>query len=387
VDVALFHHYPLAGGAPRVLAEYVARAGHQFTLYTRQPSTPGLIELDPRVRVERRPLPEPRGAIGRMRLLWSLPRLGAQLAGEIDAAGHDVVFCHPSLLVQAPEVLPHLHTPSLYYAPEALRTWYERVPSSDGMGRRTLRAILADLKLNPYERRRRTLDRRHIRAAPHVVTHSHFTAGSLREVYGVTAPVVPLGVDAGAFSPGDPGLVDGSVLSVGALHPLKGHGFVIDALATLPAPRPRLVIVGDRGDLAPTLRAQGARRGVDVVVEAGLRFDELVERYRRATVHACGQIREPFGLTALEAMATATPVVAVDEGGFRETIEHERTGLLAPRDPAVFGAQIARVLAERPLAERLGRAGRQAAVSEWTWDRTVAGFDALLERISTDVAT
>ncbi|MDX6668955.1 MAG: hypothetical protein QOK04_2335, partial [Solirubrobacteraceae bacterium] len=324
----------------------------------------------------------PRGAIGRMRFLLNLPRLGAQLAAEIDAGGHDVVFCHPSFLVQAPEILPHLRTPSLYYAPEALRTVYERVPFPAGARPRSLRAVLADLNLNPYERRRRTLDRSNVRAAPHIVTHSLFTADSLRSAYGVSAEVVPLGVDASTFSPGDRGLVDGSVLSVGALHPLKGHGFVIDALATVPLPRPRLVIVGDRGDLAPALRAHGARRDVDVIVETGLPFDQLVERYRRAAVHACGQIREPFGLTALEAMATATPVVAVDEGGFRETVEHERTGLLAPRDPEVFGAQIARVLAEPSLAERLGRTGREAAVSEWTWDRTVAGFDALLARIA-----
>lgn len=375
MDVALFHHYPLAGGAPRVLAEYVARANHELTLYTRQPATPGLIELDPRVRIVGRPLPEPRGPVGRMRLLWRLPRLGAELAAEIDAAGHDVVFCHPSFLVQAPEVLPHLRTPSLYYAPEALRTAYE--PIQDGRG---IRAALADVNLNPYERRRRALDRRDIRAAPHVVTHSRFTARTLKKIYAVDADVVPLGVDANAFSPGAPDEVDGSVLSVGALHPLKGHAFVIDALATLPAPRPRLVIVGDRGALGPQLRDHAAARGVETVIESGLPFNGLLARYRRASVHACGQLREPFGLTALEAMATATPVVAVDEGGFQETIRHDSTGLLAPRDPAAFGAQIRRVLADQALAERLGRVGRDAAVSEWTWERTVEGFDALLTR-------
>ena len=50
MNVALFHHYPLAGGAPRVLREYVANSPqHEFTLYTRQPESPGLMSLDPRV--------------------------------------------------------------------------------------------------------------------------------------------------------------------------------------------------------------------------------------------------------------------------------------------------------------------------------------------------
>jgi glycosyltransferase involved in cell wall biosynthesis len=377
MDIALFHHFPMAGGAPRVLAEYVAHSPeHDFTLYTRQPERPGLIPLDERVRVRRFPPLEARDALGRLRLLWQLPRYGRELAAAIDAGGHDVVFCHPSFLVQAPEILPFLATPSVYYAPEPLRALNEPVPA---FGRDdSLRARLVRSGFDPYEARRKALDARHIRAAPHIVTHSRFTAEELHSVYGVHSEVIPLGVNTATYTPGN-GERDGFVLSVGALHPLKGHQFVIESLATLPTPRPRLVVVADRGELGPQLEQLARVRGVQLELRKGIPLPQLVELYRRAGVMACAQIREPFGLITLEAMAAGTPVVAVREGGLQETVVDGRSGLLVERRPDAFGAALHRVLADRPLADRLSAGGREEA-ERWTWDRTAAGFGEQLER-------
>jgi glycosyltransferase involved in cell wall biosynthesis len=377
MDIALFHHLPMIGGAPRVLAEYVAHSPeHTFTLYTRQPEEPGLIALDERVRVRRFPPVEAAGAVGRMGVLWRLPRLGRELAAAIDEGGHDVVFCHPSFLVQAPEVLPHLRTPAVYYAPEPLRALHEPAPA---FGRDdSLRARLVRRGLDPYERRRKQLDARHIRAARHVVTHSRFTADALRAVYGVEGDVVPLGVDAATYAPGGERR-EHFVLSVGALHPLKGHQFVIEALATLPEPRPRLVVVGDRGAAGPLLERLARDRGVALELQQGLPLAALVALYHRAGVVACGQIREPFGLITLEAMASGAPVVAVREGGLQETVDDDRTGLLVARDAEAFGAALRRVLDDAELSARLSAEGRREA-QRWTWERTARGFDERLER-------
>lgn len=378
MNVALFHHLPLGGGAIRVLAEYVRRADHDFTLYTRRAETRGLLELDPTLRVLRRPISPARSDIERIKQLWSLPRLGRELAAEIDDADHDVVFCHASDIVQAPEVLPWLRTPTLYYAPETLRALAEPEPT---FGRATtLKARLTRAGLNPYERKRARLNERHVRGADRVVTHSRFTAAELRRVHGVEADVVRLGVDAVEFAPA-PTPRERFVLSVGALHPLKGHQFVIDSIAALDAPPP-LVVVGDRGHLDAALRGHAAARGVRMDLRSGVEFHELLDLYRRAGVVACGQIREPFGLVTLEAMATRAPVVAVDEGGFRETVRDGVTGLLAPRDQRAFGRAILRALDDVALAGRLGVAGREDVERNWTWERTRAGLDGLLETVA-----
>ncbi len=222
------------------------------------------------------------------------------------------------------------------------------------------------------------LDRRYISAARRVVTHSHFTQAMLDEIYEVPASVVPLGVDALAFSPGCHERED-YVLAIGALHPLKGHELVLSAVSRLPEPRPRLIIVGDRGLSEAMLRKRALEAGVKLDIRHRIPFSEVVELYRRAGAVACGQIREPFGLTPLEAMACETAVVAVDEGGFRETITDGDTGLLVERDPRAMAAALARLLGNRLLAQRLGARGRADVLARWSWDRTADGLDTLLE--------
>jgi glycosyltransferase involved in cell wall biosynthesis len=203
----------------------------------------------------------------------------------------------------------------------------------------------------------------------------------LERAYGVHAEVVHLAVDAETFTP-QPVPRERYVLAVGALHPLKGHQFVIDAVAAMPEPRPRLVIVGDRGHLEGPLRAHAEAHRVELDLRQGIPFQELLELYSGAGALACGQIREPFGLTPLEAMATRTPVVAVAEGGFLETIADGETGLLVQRDPAAMAAALGRLLDERELADALAGRGREAVERKWTWKRTAAGYDALLEALA-----
>ena len=392
MNVAAVHHLP-TGGAVRVLAEWLARTqAQQLTIYTRDAAVHEFVPVPARARVVERPLCPGNGALDEIARLARSPRDGARLAQEIDAGGHDAVFCFASVFTQAPDVLPFLRTPHLFYAPEPLRSAYEppwlRELPPGWRGAITRRGI------NPIELRRRQLDRRYIRSAPRIVTHSAFTQGTLRRVYGVDSEVVHLGVDALAFSPGTTPR-EGYVLSVGALHPLKGHERVIEALATLPSPRPRLVLIGDRGGSEQALHALAQARGVELDIRSRLPFAEVVGLYQRAGVVACAQIREPFGLVPLEAMACATPVVAVEEGGFRETIQDGVTGLLVAPDSdwsgaarpgsegaMRFGAAIARVLGDDALATRLGATGREVVERAWNWTATAAAYDHLLQQLA-----
>jgi glycosyltransferase involved in cell wall biosynthesis len=373
------HHLP-TGGALRVMAEWLARTqAREVTIYTRDSRVHAFVELPTGTQVLERSLREGDGVLNETARLLRSPHAGRRLAGEIDAAGYDVVFCFASRLTQAIDVLPYLRTPHLYYAPEPLRSAYEPcAPARPASGPRD-RA--AGIVLDSIERRRRRLDRRYIRAARAIVTHSRFTHETLRDIYDVDSEVVPLGVDAEAFTPGSVGR-ERSVLSVGALHPLKGHDQVIEALASMPAPRPPLVVVGDRGDHEQALRELAASRGVELTVHSQLPFAQVVGLYQRAGVTACAQIREPFGLVPLEAMACATPVVAVAEGGFRETIRDGETGLLVRRDAGALGTAIARVLDDGALAARLGREGRAEVERGWTWIRTAEGYDRLLAALA-----
>lgn len=366
-----------------MLSELVPRLSrHDITIVTRRAAGDTQIQLEAQVPVQRLdPLPHPAGPRQQRALLRELPRYGAELAAAVDALGADVALCFDTESLQAPEVLPALRTPSVYYAPEPERQFVEPFP--DFARPSGLAFELYRRGLGPTARLQRRRYREHIRAANRVIAHSEHTASQLREHYGVDPTVVLLAVDASRFAPAGDGPRDRSVLSVGTLHPYKGHQFVIEAIATMPQPRPPLDLVTPGGPIGPAIEALAAERGVELRMHQGVPDAELVAMYHRAGVLACGQIREPFGLIVLEGMATGTPVVAVAEGGFRETIRDGVDGLLAPRDPAAYAEELLRVLDDPELARSLGRAGRAIAETHWTWERTAAGYERVLDEAAT----
>lgn len=77
---------------------------------------------------------------------------------------------------------------------------------------------------------------------------------------------------------------------------------------------------------------------------------------------------EPFGLVAIEAMASRTPVVASDVGGLQFTVVPEATGLLVPpQQEKDFAQAIDRLLADPQLKERWGIAARQRVEATFSW--------------------
>jgi len=81
----------------------------------------------------------------------------------------------------------------------------------------------------------------------------------------------------------------------------------------------------------------------------------------------------------LEAMACAAPVVAVAEGGLRESVVPGVTGYLVDRSPAEFGQAIARLVTDPALACRMGETGRDLVLREWTWEKAVGKLNVHLE--------
>lgn len=84
--------------------------------------------------------------------------------------------------------------------------------------------------------------------------------------------------------------------------------------------------------------------------------EQLIEHRKRASVVVCASRYETFGIAPLEAMSQGCPMVSTDAGGCGEIGEHERNALLFPSgDANALAREIARLLDDRPLAERLGR--------------------------------
>jgi glycosyltransferase involved in cell wall biosynthesis len=100
--------------------------------------------------------------------------------------------------------------------------------------------------------------------------------------------------------------------------------------------------------------------------------------YAAASVCTVPSYYEPFGLVALEAMASATPVVASRVGGLKFSVADGETGLLVPpRDPAALAAASDRLLADPDWGDRLGQAARHRVETQFSWQRVAQQLDPL----------
>jgi glycosyltransferase involved in cell wall biosynthesis len=163
---------------------------------------------------------------------------------------------------------------------------------------------------------------------------------TLREEYGMDADAEIVGV-------------------VGRLELEKGHPTLLEAwpLVLADVPCAYLVIVGE-GSRLDALREIARGLGVDRHVIFTGRRDDIPAITAALDVAVLPSYREAQGLTILEAMALARPVVASHVGGIPEMIEDGRNGLLVPpHDPAALAAAIVRLLADHQLADMIGRAG------------------------------
>jgi glycosyltransferase involved in cell wall biosynthesis len=177
-----------------------------------------------------------------------------------------------------------------------------------------------------------------------------------------------------------------TVLQLGRLVPRKGIDNVIRSLAPLDhvhGVRARLVIVGGNSDEPDAVRTpeiarlHGVAREADVahqVTFVGRRDREALALYYGACdVFVTTPWYEPFGITPVEAMACARPVVGARVGGIQSTVVEGVTGLLVPpHAPLPLAAALSRLAHEPDLARRYGLAGRERAVREFTWAKVGA---------------
>jgi len=183
-----------------------------------------------------------------------------------------------------------------------------------------------------------------------------------------------LGLDPGKFT----------VLQLGRMVPRKGVDTVIQALALLRSVHgidAQLLVVGgdvradgrDDPEIA-RLRALAQRLGIPEYV----RFvgqkprAELRTWYSAADVFVTTPWYEPFGITPVEAMACARPVVGSEVGGIKSTVVDGGTGFLVPsRDPQAVAERLATLRRNPLLARTMGDAGLRRAYRHYTW-RSVA---------------
>jgi glycogen synthase len=220
------------------------------------------------------------------------------------------------------------------------------------------------------------VEQRMTRDADHVITCSHYMRRQVADVFGIPASKVSAianGIDPSDLQPvadlpklraryAKPD--ERLILLVGRLVYEKGFHLALDALPGLVERlgNVRFLIAGS-GTAEAELKAQAERLGL---MEHGSFVgwtgdDELHSLYRIADLCLVPSIYEPFGLVALEAMASGCPCIVADTGGLREVVPGGgRVGLrFRPKDSKALGRMAQQILTDDALRDRLVAEARE----------------------------
>ena len=348
------------------LAKAMAGAGHEVVVLTlRHPDAPDDSVVDG-VRV--------------LRAHTDLPWLpDDNLVARMASANHQLVQLGARLGEWRPEVV-HAHDWLVAWAGDTLRAWWD-VPlvatiHATERGRHgghvppgMPAAINAVEWWLTYQARE-------------VIACSQFMVREVEQNFELPADKAHLianGVDAGAWASGGPRHVDRAaplVVAWGRIQYEKGFQTLAEAIGILRARVPgiRCVIAG-RGSYLPELQARLDIDGVgDLVTLAGFVADEeLRALLDRASCLVIPSLYEPFGIVALEAMASGAPTVVARTGGLAEIVTGTDAALLfEPGNAMDLAAQIESVILRPEAAEAMCAAATDLLASKYTWSAIAA---------------
>ena len=344
MKIALFHNLP-PGGAKRTVYEqvkYLSRH-HDIHLYELTGTDEKFLSLRPFVKsVHTYPFQlSPNRLISDYQKFFILPQIHRKMAQDINAA---VALIHADLYTQAPHILRYLKIPCLYFCQEMLRIAYE--------------PELAFTDLVPFPKKyyeiltrqiRKSTDKSNAQATSMILTNSSFTGAKVQKEFKRSTNTCHLGVDPWVFYPQDRPKKN-QVLFIDQKDKMSGYDFVLQVL-NLISPKNR-----------PKLKILSFSQGSPAVLP-----QDMAKYYSESLATLCTSHNEPFGLASIESMACGTPVLAVDEGGYRETVVDGITGWLLPRDPKAFAEKIAYLCHHPQKARRMSLAGRARVVKNFTW--------------------
>ncbi|OLE92121.1 MAG: hypothetical protein AUF79_00275 [Crenarchaeota archaeon 13_1_20CM_2_51_8] len=234
-----------------------------------------------------------------------------------------------------------------------------------------------------YRRKVRDIERLLVEQSDGIICCSNYMLDHIQYVLGAVKTkirVIPNGVEASRFNNGrQPQLIPTGVsedrktiLYVGRIVREKGIFTLLDAFEKLreQGKDVSLILVGE-GPLKEDLAKEVLRRKLNDRVKLAGFVDEkkLVSLYNSSDAFVLPSHYEPFGMVALEAMASRVPVVVSDVGGLSEIVEDGITGVKVPAsNPSTLAEGILRVLEDRELSEQLKENAYRAVQERYRWD-------------------
>jgi len=213
-----------------------------------------------------------------------------------------------------------------------------------------------------------------------VLTNSINSQIRIRKYLKREAKIIHPGVDVDKFVPGS---YEKYFLYPSRITPEKRFEMVIEAFDLLRKSnrkyeRYELVILGsvqlERKEHVEYLEKLKQMKIEGVKIITNVNEDKFMELYRNCLCVLFTPINEDFGIIPLEAMSCEKPIIAINEGGPKETIVHGETGYLA-NNVFEISEYMKELCDDMNVVEEMGKMGRKRVLDNFTWKHFINKID------------
>jgi glycosyltransferase involved in cell wall biosynthesis len=206
--------------------------------------------------------------------------------------------------------------------------------------------------------------------------------------------VIPFGINLNNFKPtNNSSLFKNSDIVIGTVKSLEqkyGIEYLINAFSILVKNFPelslKLLIVGS-GSMKDKLKELAKRLNVNTnsVFTGKVPHNKISDYHYMMDIEVYLSNFESFGVSIIEASACERPVVVSDVGGLPEVVEHNVTGIVVPpKNPELAAQAISKLICDKELRLRIGRAGKAKIRKQYDWNENVTQMINLYHSIIKD---
>ncbi|HUI92920.1 MAG TPA: glycosyltransferase family 4 protein [Chitinivibrionales bacterium] len=304
-----------------------------------------------------------------------------KVAKAINNNNYKFIFIHHDRYFQNPIISKYLQAPSVVFCQEPYRFFYE--PYYDIDRKFGIVSRIAMACLYPFHQLLKWVGTIGIKHADILLTNSYYTREYIYKAYRRWSKVAYLGIKTSNY-PHENMQVQNIVLSIGAINWKKKHDLVIRSVMLIDEdirPQVKIIapIIGNKKE-QKRLETLAMQNKVKITIEEKVTHEILIKYYNSAIATICASIMEPFGIVALESMSCGTPVIAMNEAGYRETIIDGETGYLVDRSEAAIAEKILALRNDYELRQLMGKNGLEHVRKNWDWSKRKQEMLALIAR-------
>lgn len=413
MKIAIWHNLPSGGGA-RALNYHLnglVRRGHEVELWSCNPTADGFIQIPETVKIHQIPLKRyPKENFSdkfnsyfydKNRNMIEMEKHCRICAEQINEGKFDLLFANSCFYYAVPFIGRFVNIKKVLYLGEPFRFFYEAMPHYvwqappslfKNLFRRSYwKAFLADFWAIHQYRVQVREEKISYDSFDKVLVNSIFSAETVQRVFNKSATVCYLGIDTTLFESTPKESVTRSqtvprnsyIIGLGNLYINKNPELAVRTVAAVKKEnRPTLIWVSNmtHGDFFDGVTKLAKELDVDLQILSNITDNQLVSLLKGAICMIYTSNLEPFGFAPLEANACGTPVVAVQEGGIKETIIDGKNGFLCHKNPESLAEKINEIIENPSLRTAMGQWAIENIKKNWTIEASIDRLESELNK-------